>query len=95
MTSRIYYSDQAEQIARRREIAAGIALLTLGLGVGATLALLFAPQEGTDTREMLKHAMEDGYDQGRDAARQALKQLRNDAPELRERIDNIIDNLRS
>jgi len=46
-----------------------------GLGIGAILALLFAPQSGKQTRDMIVQNAEEGKDyvttKGRDVARQA------------------------
>ena len=46
-----------------------------GLGIGAILALLFAPQSGKQTREMIVQKAEEGKDyvttKGRDVVRQA------------------------
>ena len=46
-----------------------------GLGIGAILALLFAPQSGKQTRDMIVQKAEEGKDyvttKGRDVVRQA------------------------
>ncbi len=46
-----------------------------GLGVGALLAILFAPRSGEETRDLLEDTAEDGRDyltrKGREARRQA------------------------
>lgn len=52
-----------------------LAFFLAGLGVGAALALLFAPKSGEETREYLAQKAEEGKDyvtsRGRDLRRQA------------------------
>src|SRR5260221_10233085 len=52
-----------------------------GMGVGATVALLFAPQAGKDTRKMLSKAAE----RGRDYLEDQGKSVRDQATAVRDR----------
>jgi gas vesicle protein len=49
----------------------------IGLGVGAMVGMIWAPQSGQETREMLREKAQDGIDgavaQGRRAARKAQR----------------------
>jgi len=55
--------------------ASKIAFLLAGMGIGAVLALLFAPKSGKETRDYLTQKAEEGRDyvtaKGRDLRKQA------------------------
>jgi gas vesicle protein len=40
----------------------GLGILTAGVGVGAVMGLLYAPQSGRQTRKLISRAAEDGAD---------------------------------
>jgi hypothetical protein len=46
MPSRIYYSEEAKRMAQQRQIVGGLAMLLLGIVIGAAIASLFMPEEG-------------------------------------------------
>ncbi len=52
------------QSSQRRGSAAGVAItfLLIGLGAGAVIALMLAPQEGKKTRRLLRRKYEDAVD---------------------------------
>jgi gas vesicle protein len=61
VSNRIYYSREAEaQANQEKALMVGIFLL-LGLGIGAALALLFAPRSGQKTRQELTRALEERF----------------------------------
>ncbi len=91
MSNRIYYSAQAGQMAKRRGTMEALAFLALGIGVGAAAALLVAPNDGNDMRDLVRNAMEEGYQRGRDAATHTLSQLEGEFPNLRQRVDDLFD----
>ena len=41
---------------------AGVGYFLAGLGIGAVIALLFAPRSGKETRDMIAHKAEEGRD---------------------------------
>ena len=84
--SRIYYSHEAETQAMRRMTLWTVFLLALGLGVGAVIALLYAPKEGEKMRHQLAKNIEEGISSGQDALEPAMKKLEKEMGELR-RID--------
>lgn len=53
MNERMYYSREAEQAAMRQRTMLAVFVLALGVGVGAALSMLFAPQSGDKTRQAL------------------------------------------
>jgi gas vesicle protein len=50
----------------RNSWSAMITGITIGLGVGAALGILFAPQSGEDTRDYLMGAAKDRFNQTKD-----------------------------
>jgi len=72
---RIYYSHDAETHAKREMTAFTMLALTLGLGIGAMLALLFAPTSGKKARHDLAKSMGQEWDNGRDAVDPMLKRF--------------------
>ncbi len=91
MSDRIYYSKETERIMKRQRIVNALTFTGLGIGLGALFALLFAPDEGEKTREMITDALEDGYQRGREATVEALSQLEQEIPNLREKVDGMLD----
>ncbi len=91
MSNRIYYSSEAGRMAKRRGTMEALAFLTLGIGVGAAAALLIAPNDGNDMRDLVRNTMEEGYQRGRDAATHTLSQLEGEFPNLRQRVDDLFD----
>ncbi len=61
-----------EEIYRRSRLSTGekIGFLLLGSGIGAALALLFAPKSGEDLREEIADATRKSVERGRHAATQ-------------------------
>ena len=89
-TDRIYYSREAEMQAIRDKTIMGIVLMAVGLGIGAMLALLFAPAPGNETRHELAHTFEAGVKDGRHTVEPWIKRLEHDIADLRERFQERI-----
>ena len=51
MNDRIYYSKEAEELAAQQRTILALVVMLLGLGLGAVVALLFAPRKGDDIRK--------------------------------------------
>jgi len=58
-----------------------------GIGVGATVALLFAPKSGDETREMLSEKAEEG----RRYAAARVQDLRDQAQDLRDQANDVAE----
>jgi len=87
MNDRIYYSRDAEmQAMRERALAVGI-FMVLGLGIGAVLALMFAPKTGSQIRKELASEVEDRLDSGRETTNKTLHRLEKDFADLRKRVE--------
>jgi gas vesicle protein len=88
MRDRIYYSREAEMQAKREQAVTIMLFLALGLGIGAILALLFAPSSGQEIRQGLTGTIEDGFDTSREATKKTLHRLEKDFNELRDRVED-------
>lgn len=91
--SRIYYSEEAEQIAKRQQMTNVVMFMLLGLGIGTLVALMFAPNEGKKTREKLSDGISDrvGIGGNDDAFHRLEKQYNN----LRDEVDKVVSSIRS
>jgi gas vesicle protein len=82
MNKRIYYSQEAEQMARR-QMAMGMAMfIVIGGALGALIALLLAPNSGEKTRRELSRAF-DGQE-----SQNVIQKLEKEFAELRQRVEN-------
>lgn len=84
---RIYYSHDAEIHAMNASIRLTLVCLALGLGVGAVLALLFAPTSGKKTRGEFAKTVEDGLQAGREAVEPMVKHLGKDIDALQKNVE--------
>jgi gas vesicle protein len=84
---RIYYSHDAETHAMRDRTVLTLVCLTFGLGIGAALALLFAPTSGKVTRHDLARSVEDGLHTGRDTIEPVVKRVEKEFDELKKNVE--------
>lgn len=89
-SDRIYYSRDAEIQATRDKTLMAVVLMAVGLGIGAALALLFAPASGTETREEIAHKFEDSVHDGRETVEPIMKRLEHEIAELRQRFQDLV-----
>ena len=87
MNDRTYYSREAEMRASRERFAAVTIFLALGLGIGAALALMFAPRSGDKTRAELASTLNDSLDTSRDATNKTISRLEKDFGDLRKKVE--------
>lgn len=91
MSDRIYYSREAEVRAQRERTMTAIVLLGFGLGVGAILALLFAPRSGEEIRKDLSERIEDGSERARKVTEHTVETLQRDLSRLRDDMETRIN----
>lgn len=88
MSERIYYSRAAELEAKRRQMLQTSLFLMLGLGIGAVLALLFAPNSGEQVRKDIAQAVEERVGASREASDKAIHRLEREFADLRKRLED-------
>lgn len=88
MNDRIYYSRDAELQAQRERMTAVLVFMVMGLGIGAVLALLFAPKSGDKTRSELAHTINDSLETPREVTSKAINRLEKDFTELRKKVED-------
>ena len=88
--NRIYYSQEAEAKAMRRMTMMTVLWLALGLGIGAVMALLYAPMAGEKTRKQLGKNIEESLKDGQDALEPMVNRLEKEMGELRQTVEDRI-----
>ncbi|MBZ0303827.1 MAG: YtxH domain-containing protein [Anaerolineae bacterium] len=84
MNSRIYYSQEAEQQAKRQQALAVLIFTAAGVTLGAVFALLFAPRNG----EQIRRELSSTFNESADATNDALHRLENDFSKLRQQVED-------
>lgn len=72
-----------------------ITIFAVGFGVGAALALLFAPGTGDETRKYLRDTAQDGMDDAVASGKQAVKKLRKHAATATEFANDVAETVQS
>ena len=78
-----------------RNGSSGVLWFLAGLGIGAAVAILYAPQSGNETREILMAKAEEGRDYVKKRAREAREQAEQWATRGKEVINSQKEQLRS
>jgi gas vesicle protein len=84
---RIYYSHDAEIHAVREMTKLMVVCLIVGLGIGAAVALLFAPSSGKTTRRDLAKSVEEGLQTGRETVEPMVKRVEKEFGELKKDVE--------
>lgn len=82
MNERIYYSNEAATRAQHERLIMALVVTGFGIGIGAILALLFAPRTGDETRRQLGETLDMAAAQGRDAAEQIVQTVKESANKI-------------
>jgi len=72
-----------------------ISAFVIGIGVGAALGVLFAPQSGEETRDYLVGTAKDGLDQAVGTARDGVDQITATGRKWARRAQQTVDDARS
>jgi gas vesicle protein len=68
-----------------------VSAFAIGLGAGAAIGILFAPQSGEDTREYLSNAAQDRVDEAVFRGKRLLRHARRNFGEAREFVNDVAD----
>ncbi len=78
-------------IRRRNTWPQVLSAFVVGLGAGAALGLLFAPQSGEDTRELLRGTAQDGIDDAVDRGKTVIRRVRKNMDDAKEFVNEVAD----
>ncbi len=72
-----------------------ITAFAIGLGAGAALGVLFAPQSGEDTREYLSDTAQEGIDEAVSRGKTLIRRARRNLSEAKEFVSDVADTTES
>ncbi len=86
MNERIYYSREAEMRAQRQFLVTTAVLAMISVGIGAVLALLFAPRPGEEVRRELEARAAEALARGRETAGKVAAEAQNNLQRVRDEL---------
>jgi gas vesicle protein len=63
----------------------------IGLGAGAALGLLFAPQSGEETRDSIRDAAQDGLDEVTSRGKTVVRRARKSVDDAKDLVSDVAD----
>ena len=82
-------------IRRRNTWPQVVSAFAIGLGGGAALGVLFAPQSGEDTRELLRGTAQDGIDEAVDRGKTVVRRVRKNMGDAKDFVNEVADSAES
>jgi gas vesicle protein len=82
-------------IRRRNTWPQVVSAFAIGLGAGAALGVLFAPQSGEDTRELLRGTAQDGIDEAVDRGKTVVRRVRKNMGDAKDFVNEVADSAES
>jgi gas vesicle protein len=68
-----------------------VSAFAIGVGAGAALGVLFAPQSGDDTREYLRDTAQGTLDDAVSAGKTAVRRARKNVNDVRDFVNDVAD----
>jgi gas vesicle protein len=68
-----------------------VSAFAIGLGAGAGLGLLFAPQAGEETRELLRDTAQDTIDGAVDRGKTVMRRVRKNVGDAKDFVNEVAD----
>jgi gas vesicle protein len=82
-------------IRRRNTWPQVVSAFAIGLGAGAALGVLFAPQSGEDTRELLRGTAQEGIDEAVDRGKTVIRRVRKNMGDAKDFVSEVADTAES
>jgi gas vesicle protein len=82
-------------IRRRNTWSQVVSAFVIGLGAGAALGVLFAPQSGEDTRELLRGTAQEGIDEAVDRGKTVIRRVRKNMGDAKDFVNEVADSAES
>ncbi len=83
--------DERDEMKQSNDTLSGLVYLAAGLGIGATLAILLAPQSGRETREWISTKCADGMDTVNAGVRRTRKNIADMIDDGKEQVSDAVD----
>jgi gas vesicle protein len=78
-------------IRRRNAWPQIFSAFAIGLGAGAAIGVLFAPQSGEDTREAIRGSAKDGIDEAVDRGKTVMRRVRKNIGDAKDYVNDVAD----
>ena len=82
-------------IRRRNNWPQVVSAFAIGLGAGAALGVLFAPQSGDDTRELLRGTAQEGIDEAVDRGKTVIRRVCKNMGDAKDFVTEVADTAES